>query len=81
MSATLFAVPLPSSRCLSPLPHPGPAAFKRGDMVAWSDGELGLVTAATEHAVCVFWTYSQHGWYPLHGGAVENITVLEREAA
>jgi hypothetical protein len=78
MSMEAFCVPLPG-RCLSPLPTMEPA-FKKGDLVAWQDGEAGVVSSVTEHAVCVFWEESQSCWYPLNSiAATERITVLEKE--
>jgi hypothetical protein len=78
MSMEAFCVPLPG-RCLSPLPEKE-RAFKKGGLVAWTDGELGVVSDASDHSVSVLWQESPWSVYPRHGGAIDRITVLETEA-
>jgi hypothetical protein len=80
MSAFASSVPF-FGRCVSPLPEPRPARFRKGDRVVWAaDREEGFVGEATDHAVCIHWDESQWTWYPLHSVAAERIIVLETPA-
>jgi hypothetical protein len=79
LNAALFAVPLSASRCLSPLPRPEQPAFKKGDLVAWADGEHGVVLAADEHRVSIAWEDSEACVYSTCSGAIDRITLLETE--
>ena len=80
MSAALFALPF-DGRCLSPTPAREPQRFEKGARVAWQDGEEGTVGAVTVEALCVHWDESAYCLYPLFGGAIDRISVLETEGA
>lgn len=66
---------------LEPATLTGATGLQKGDLVAWSDGEHGVVLAADEHRVSIAWEESEACVYSTYSGAIDRITVLETEAA
>ena len=74
-----FAVPFPSSRCLSPLPEPREPCFETGRRVVWSaDREEGTLLHVSPESITVRWDQSGIAVYNRCTlAARERVVVLE----